>query len=581
MMFLSRATWLLVLINCSVVAQQAPSQCYLEDANADCAMCWITDPQGVQVSLVQCPTNEIDAFWMPNFPETLYAGETFSVDYALQVGSGVEVIPAINSEDDEYGLGGNLAFEIPHANIHSCISSRGACTPFVTNTPGLSTHTEEKQGNLTVDETGVSTIRFTSEISLPEEEYVIIAHFRFLRPLLINGNKVKSIGMEDGFVFNCTESSGGFCLNQYDVAIGVTRTVATRMPTVALNAYVYASAVAMVMAIIIVSFCYAYKRGKIDIDKIVAVVFNEVVVTSLNFLSDLVSVICYTITYVTVVLQDEALVSIIPIGLLFTVSGWISLLVFFYVAVKHLETHKRKKLNADLYHKEVVQKITTASPRVSIVEERKSTGNDFSVGEPYPIQTIAEHKPACVENTAQTLEGRTLVNSYIKSTRRFEILVANGLGILLRDGPIAGSTFYILILQSNASKDVMTLMLTSLLLSGIGIGYMGARVSEIVSHRKQLRQIADQLRGFTRRNAGTKAAALSRLDDSQMASGINSKGTPEIIGRKIRYIPRAKVDLISPRRSARRTSTEMTYSTPRQSPAVPLRPCPSTLTFAD
>eukprot|EP00465_Bigelowiella_longifila_P015752 CAMPEP_0185259814 /NCGR_PEP_ID=MMETSP1359-20130426/8517_1 /TAXON_ID=552665 /ORGANISM="Bigelowiella longifila, Strain CCMP242" /LENGTH=219 /DNA_ID=CAMNT_0027845853 /DNA_START=111 /DNA_END=770 /DNA_ORIENTATION=+ len=219
---------------------------------------------------------------------------------------------------------------------------------------------------------------------------------------------------------------------------------------------------------------------------------------------------------------------------------------------------------------------------MSIVEERKSTGNDFSVGEPYLTQTAtADHKPSCVENTAHSLEGRTLVNSYIKSTRRFEILVANGLGILLRDGPIAGSTFYILIVQSNASKDVLTLMLTSLLLSGIGIGYMGARVSEIASHRKQLRQIADQLRGFTRRNAGTKAVALSRLEDPHMASGIDSKGTPEITGRKIRYIPRAKSDLLSPRKSARRTSTEMIYSTQRQSSTVPLRPCPGALTFTD
>ena len=33
----------------------------------------------------------------------------------------------------------NATDDIPHANIHSCLRTVGFCTPFVSNTPGLST----------------------------------------------------------------------------------------------------------------------------------------------------------------------------------------------------------------------------------------------------------------------------------------------------------------------------------------------------------------------------------------------------------------------------------------------------------
>jgi hypothetical protein len=29
-------------------------------------------------------------------------------------------------------------WDVPHANIHSCVSTVGFCTPFIGNTPGLS-----------------------------------------------------------------------------------------------------------------------------------------------------------------------------------------------------------------------------------------------------------------------------------------------------------------------------------------------------------------------------------------------------------------------------------------------------------
>ena len=65
--------------------------------------------------------------------------------------------------------------DIPHANIHSCIASRGACTPFVANTPGLATHTAAQTANFS--QTGLVT--FDTKVKLPKGQYKIIAHIRF------------------------------------------------------------------------------------------------------------------------------------------------------------------------------------------------------------------------------------------------------------------------------------------------------------------------------------------------------------------------------------------------------------------
>ena len=56
---------------------------------------------------------------------------------------------------------------VNHANIHSCIASRGVCSPFVANTPGLATHTKA----LTSDLAGDGTAVFDSEVSLTAEGY--------------------------------------------------------------------------------------------------------------------------------------------------------------------------------------------------------------------------------------------------------------------------------------------------------------------------------------------------------------------------------------------------------------------------
>jgi hypothetical protein len=57
----------------------------------------------------------------------------------------------------------------------------GICTPFVANTPGLSTHSSELKGNFTKG-TGADDdkffVSFTSVFSLPADTYTIIGHSR-------------------------------------------------------------------------------------------------------------------------------------------------------------------------------------------------------------------------------------------------------------------------------------------------------------------------------------------------------------------------------------------------------------------
>jgi len=69
---------------------------------------------------------------------------------------------------------------IPHVNIHSCVSSIGACTPFISNTPGLATHTSAHKRNITETHTpGRWCMDETIDVTLDKGSYMMIAHVRF------------------------------------------------------------------------------------------------------------------------------------------------------------------------------------------------------------------------------------------------------------------------------------------------------------------------------------------------------------------------------------------------------------------
>jgi hypothetical protein len=102
----------------------ADAVCYLEDAGADCAVCWKTtyahanDTVGVTAAS-QCPDG-IVAEWDLPLPENMVERLVYPVVFSIQVDNAL--LPVRRKGDDVH---------VPHANVHSCIASRGACTPFV------------------------------------------------------------------------------------------------------------------------------------------------------------------------------------------------------------------------------------------------------------------------------------------------------------------------------------------------------------------------------------------------------------------------------------------------------------------
>ena len=75
-------------------------------------------------------------------------------------------IPPVKFDTTKYAIvKQDTKGHVNHANIHSCIASRGVCSPFVSNTPGLATHTKAMDSDLDANGTAV----FNTEVSLTAE----------------------------------------------------------------------------------------------------------------------------------------------------------------------------------------------------------------------------------------------------------------------------------------------------------------------------------------------------------------------------------------------------------------------------
>ena len=94
---------------------------------------------------------------LASIPESLLADTEYKIEYSMHVPSQRQPQP-----------------DIPHANVHSCVRSVGFCTPFVSNQPGLSTHSAALQGTISSEDT-----IFDSSVKLSVEQYTIIVHGRW------------------------------------------------------------------------------------------------------------------------------------------------------------------------------------------------------------------------------------------------------------------------------------------------------------------------------------------------------------------------------------------------------------------
>jgi len=151
------------------------------DLGDDVTLCWATyaNDGGVPITVREnCGDSYTEFTYTPftSGSETLYSSTEYQVTFEAKIGERFDQIRPTAS-------GGTL-YSFPHANIHSCLRSRVTfCTPFVSNTPELSTHS----GSVPRDvdpETNVA--QFLSPVVLPPAEYTVIAHTRWYD---VNGTK--------------------------------------------------------------------------------------------------------------------------------------------------------------------------------------------------------------------------------------------------------------------------------------------------------------------------------------------------------------------------------------------------------
>lgn len=223
------------------------AQCYLMDADAKCAVCWKTvysdadDKVGVTKMSV-CPDTIVET-WTEPLPEKMTALQEYMVTYSIRV------------DPEKFEVAKQGDHHVPHANIHSCIASGGACTPFVSNSPGLSTHTEALIGSLDADGRG----SFSSAVQLTEEQYTIIAHVRFY---------VKDKTAPDAPAI------------KYDVAIGASRVVARGEEAISADSWITTGIAGALLVIIVSSVVWAARSGRIDFDQIIETLYSDEVCSS-------------------------------------------------------------------------------------------------------------------------------------------------------------------------------------------------------------------------------------------------------------------------------------------------------------
>jgi len=438
---------------------QAAATCYLEDANAACSVCWKTvygsaeDTTGV-TTMSECPEG-IAVSWQTPVPTEMFAGSDYPVTYRLTVDE---------AKFPVFKKGKDTLNHVPHANIHSCIASRGACTPFVANSPGLATHTPAVKGDL-VDG---GLVDFTSDVSLTEEVYTIIAHVRF---------------------YTLNDKDNSLPHVKYDVAVGVSREVLPEVVAVSTDSYITTGAIGGILLVFIVALLWAARSGRLDVDMVLETVYSEHVTCIVSMIGGLADAVAFTVSVFTVMQVDNELVQALPASYFFMVTSWLGSLYVAWQDTMQLRSmylqHSSRERFIQSIAKTTGRRQVSKARRLSL--ERTNSVNPLSIGgvavDPNCNTSIKKAKDEFEEKISQMVGEDKMYDMLLElevSARELVRKQGDVMTILTESIPISAIQIYTL----NVSQDapiisIITLVIASLILgakvSGLG-GYKESRL---------------------------------------------------------------------------------------------------------
>jgi len=264
--------------------------CYLADAAETCAVCWKTNSQGARTQ-EPCPAGAADIRWAHQLPTDMKPSREYPVSYKLTIDTSIFLLVLIEPK--------RQVSAVPHSNIHSCLNNGNPCTPFVPDSPGMSTHTPAVSRNLTQLGVTKEASTFDATVKLPEGKYTIIAHCRF--------HVVEQTA--------CAPT----CLNTYDIAVGVAREVSFEQ---SVDGYITSFIVGGVMVLFTGSGMWAARTGRISIDAIISAATRDEVCNLAEIIMVLGDASAFTVGVKQEILNDRSLEHVVPLSIFFMCTGW-------------------------------------------------------------------------------------------------------------------------------------------------------------------------------------------------------------------------------------------------------------------
>jgi len=352
-----------------------------------------------------CPT-AIKVEWTQQPPDLMEENIDYPTAWKIVVGDGYAIR--------------NDGTDIPHANIHSCLRNGGACTPFVANTPGLSTHTPAIKANLTEVTTGDlgSEVEFETMVNLITQQYTIIAHTRF-------------------FIDNPKNAS--LAATKYDVAIGIVRDVIPQEVRSSASAIVTAAVVGAVLLIVLTITILAVRTGKFDFEAFLTMLLNEKVLIMVGLVIGVGDVISFTLSTIHVARYGNAeIINVLPLMILFCVTGWmVSVTKGTRDAITLLTLIK-----------------TESSSEAAAEHAAKIAAASFKIKKNNKDQVVKGLQTSMTRKISENTDSVTIaMNKLTQAQRRIGKIYFTIVALLLEACPLMGITIFILI---NSSEVVIT-----------------------------------------------------------------------------------------------------------------------------